>query len=153
MLVFAAIGGGAVGALIMFFGYFVGVALVGADALERRQRAHQDVIHALELARLLHRSNILRLLDDADHVAIALVAPAESTRIRVGDVVTDRAVGDAFLHFSYGIDQPIRLLARCLQNIEGEALSPLRPDAGQALQLLDETQERIGEGHQRKSEV
>jgi hypothetical protein len=29
-LVFAALGGGAVGALIMFFGYFVGVALVGA---------------------------------------------------------------------------------------------------------------------------
>jgi hypothetical protein len=30
MLVFAALGGGAVGAMIMFFGYFVGVALVGA---------------------------------------------------------------------------------------------------------------------------
>jgi len=30
VLVFAALGGGAVGALIMFFGYFVGVALVGA---------------------------------------------------------------------------------------------------------------------------
>jgi hypothetical protein len=30
MLVLAALGGGAVGALIMFFGYFVGVALVGA---------------------------------------------------------------------------------------------------------------------------
>ena len=32
MLIFAAIGGGTVGALIMFFGYFVGVALVGAGA-------------------------------------------------------------------------------------------------------------------------
>jgi hypothetical protein len=30
MLILAAIGGGALGALIMFFGYFVGVALVGA---------------------------------------------------------------------------------------------------------------------------
>jgi hypothetical protein len=30
LLVFAALGGGAIGALIMFFGYFVGVALVGA---------------------------------------------------------------------------------------------------------------------------
>jgi hypothetical protein len=30
LLIFAAIGGGAVGALVMFFGYFVGVALVGA---------------------------------------------------------------------------------------------------------------------------
>jgi uncharacterized protein DUF4203 len=30
LLVFGALGGGAVGALIMFFGYFVGVALVGA---------------------------------------------------------------------------------------------------------------------------
>jgi hypothetical protein len=32
MLIFAALGGGAVGALIMFFGYFVGVALVGAGS-------------------------------------------------------------------------------------------------------------------------
>ncbi len=30
MVIFAALGGGAVGAAIMFFGYFVGVALVGA---------------------------------------------------------------------------------------------------------------------------
>jgi hypothetical protein len=30
LLIFAAVGGGALGALIMFFGYFVGVALVGA---------------------------------------------------------------------------------------------------------------------------
>ncbi len=30
LLIFAGLGGGAVGALIMFFGYFVGVALVGA---------------------------------------------------------------------------------------------------------------------------
>jgi hypothetical protein len=30
LLIFAALGGGAVGAVIMFFGYFVGVALVGA---------------------------------------------------------------------------------------------------------------------------
>ena len=30
MLIFAGLGGGAVGAVIMFFGYFVGVALVGA---------------------------------------------------------------------------------------------------------------------------
>ena len=30
LLIFAALGGGAIGALIMFFGYFVGVALVGA---------------------------------------------------------------------------------------------------------------------------
>ena len=32
MLIFAALGGGAVGAIIMFFGYFVGVALVGAGS-------------------------------------------------------------------------------------------------------------------------
>jgi hypothetical protein len=32
LLIFSALGGGAIGALIMFFGYFVGVALVGAGA-------------------------------------------------------------------------------------------------------------------------
>jgi hypothetical protein len=30
LLIFSALGGGAVGALVMFFGYFVGVALIGA---------------------------------------------------------------------------------------------------------------------------
>ena len=32
LFLFAAVGGGAVGALVMFFGYFVGVALIGAGA-------------------------------------------------------------------------------------------------------------------------
>lgn len=32
LLIFAALGGGALGAIIMFFGYFVGVALVGAGS-------------------------------------------------------------------------------------------------------------------------
>ncbi len=80
-------------------------------------------------------------------VAVALVAAAERARIGVGDVVADRAVGDALLHLANGVDQPIGLLARRLQDVEREALRALRADAGQALQLLDEAQERIGEGH------
>ena len=46
--------------------------VVRTDALQRRQRAHQHVIHALELARLLDRRDVLRLLDDADDVVIAV---------------------------------------------------------------------------------
>ena len=48
--------------------------VVGPDALQRRQRAHQHVIDALELARLLDRRHVLRLLDDADDPAVAVAS-------------------------------------------------------------------------------
>jgi hypothetical protein len=78
---------------------------------------------------------------------VAIVAAAEGARIRVGDVVADRAVGDALLHLAYRVDQPIGLLARRLQDEEREALGALRTDARQPLQLFDEAEKRIGKGH------
>ena len=56
--------------------------VVRADALQRRQRAHQHVIHALELARLLDRRHVLRLFDDADDLVVAIVAAAVAHRDR-----------------------------------------------------------------------
>src|SRR5262245_56093251 len=123
--------------------------IVWSDSLQRRERAHQDVVDALELAGLLDRGDVLRLLDDADYVVVAIVAAAEGTRIRVGDVVADRAVGDTLFHLANRVDQPIGLLARRLQDEEREALSALRTDAGQPLQLFDEAEKRIGKRQSR----
>ena len=64
--------------------------------------------------------------------------------IGVGDVVADRAVGDALLHVAQRVDQTVGQLARRLQQVKRQPLRALRPDAGQADELLDETGQGIG---------
>src|SRR5262249_19405171 len=115
------------------------------DPLQRRERTHQHVIDAPEFARLLDRRHVLRLLDYADDVTVARVAAAERTGIDVGDVVAHRAVRDALLPLAHAIDQPFGVLARRLEDVEGEPLRALRTDSGQALELLDEMNQRLGQ--------
>ena len=117
--------------------------IVGTDALQRRQRAHQHVIDTLELARPLDRRDVLRLFDDADEVLVAVRARAVRARVGVGDAVADRAVGDAILQLADRVGQPLGLFARRLQDVKREPLRALRADAGQALQLLDEANKRL----------
>ncbi len=45
--------------------------IVGADALQRRDRAHQHVIHAAEAAGAIDDADVLRFFDDADDAVIA----------------------------------------------------------------------------------
>ena len=118
----------------------------GPDALQRRQRAHQHVIHALELARLLDRRRRSAAPRRRRSARIAVVAAAERARVGVGDVVADRAVGDALLDVAQRVGEPIRLLARRLEDVEREPLRALRADAGQALQFLDELRIEADQG-------
>ena len=46
--------------------------IVGADAVQRRERAQQHVVAPAELARPLQRQQVVRLLDDAERPGIAL---------------------------------------------------------------------------------
>src|SRR5207253_520205 len=121
--------------------------VVRPDALQRRQRAHEHVIRTLEVARFLDRRHVLRLLDDADDGRVAAVAGAEGAGIDVCNVVADRAVRHALFHVAQRVDQTLRLLARRPQDVKRETLCTLRSDAGQALQFLDETDQRIWQGH------
>ncbi len=56
-------------------------------------------------------------------------------------------MGDAFLQFADGRGQPVGMLTRRLQHVKRQALRALRPDAGQALQFLDEARERFRKRH------
>ena len=56
--------------------------IVGPDAVQRRQGAHQHVVEATEVARLLHRRHVLGLLDDANDFVVAAVMRAEVAGIR-----------------------------------------------------------------------
>ena len=89
--------------------------------------------------------DVLRLFDDADDARIAGVAAAERAGIGVGDVVADRAVGDALLHVAQRVDQPVGQLARRLQQVKGETLRAFGPMPGRRTEFLDEAGQRIWE--------
>src|SRR5207253_2320382 len=78
---------------------------------------------------------------------IAMGVAAERARIDVGDVVANRTVCDALLHLAHGRDQAFGIVTRVLEDVEREALRALGPDARQALELFDETNERIWQRH------
>src|SRR5205823_757843 len=115
------------------------------DAVQRGERAHQHVIDAAELARLLHHRYVLRLLDHADYALVARRVRAEDARILIRDVVAGGAVGDALLHLADGVAQPLGLVTRILEDVKREALRAFGADAGQLLQLLNEPGERFGQ--------
>ena len=74
---------------------------------------------------------------------IACRAGAEHARVRVGDVIADRAVGDPFLHVADRLAQTLGVLTRRPQDVKRQPLRALRADAGQLLQLLDKPSERF----------
>src|SRR5262249_5883881 len=121
--------------------------IIRPDALQRRQRPHEHVIHASELTCLLNRSHVLRLLDDADDAVIAIGGAAERAGIGVCDVVADRAVGDALFHVANRVDQPFGVIAWSLEDVKRKPLRALRADAGKALQLLDQSGQRFWKCH------
>ena len=61
--------------------------LVGADAVERRDRAVEDVVAAVELVRALDREEIGRLLDDADRLVAPLRVGTDAARVALGEPV------------------------------------------------------------------
>src|SRR6266542_2734481 len=76
---------------------------------------------------------------------IAGVVAAERTGVGIGDVAAHGAVSDLILDAAQGVGETLGLLARVLEDVEREALRALRPDAGQMLQLLDQSDQRLGQ--------
>ena len=68
--------------------------LVGADALDRADGALQHVVAAVELAGLLDRHDVARLLDHADHRGVAAGVGADVALAALGDVEAARAERD-----------------------------------------------------------
>ena len=89
--------------------------------------------------------DVLRLFDDADDPrGRARRSLQKRARIGVGDVVADRAVGDALLDVAHRLDEASACSRGRLEDVKREALRALGPDAGQALQLFDEADEGSG---------
>jgi hypothetical protein len=82
--------------------------------------------------------DVLGLLDDADDVVGAARVPADPALLALGDVVAGHAEADLGLHALQGGDQPDDVGGLGGQQVEGDALRALGPDAGQAAELVDE---------------
>ena len=116
----------------------------GAEAAQGRERPVQDVVEAVVAARLLDGDEVVGLLDDADHRAVAPGRGAEAAGLNVGQVVADRAGDDLALDLFERRDEALHVRLRHPQDVEGEPLRRLVPDAGQALELVDQLGDGLG---------
>ena len=71
--------------------------VVGADAVERADRATEDVEPPLDQRGLLDRRGVLRLFDDTEHCAVTRLVTADAAQIALGDVAALAAERDAVL--------------------------------------------------------
>ena len=114
---------------------------VRPDTLQWRKRAAEYVIEPVELPGLLDSLDIRSFFDHTDDALVARGAGAEQARVAVRDVIADRALADFFLSFADGIGKRERLSAVHAQKIKCESLRRFLPDAGQALQLVDQSRD------------
>ena len=116
--------------------------LVGADARERRERSVQHVVAALEVARLLDRDDVVRLLDHADRPRAARGSEQcwQSSR----SVTAWQTEQVRIPSSSVAIASPRRAASssRAAQQVERDALGRLRPDARELPQLVDQPLDR-----------
>src|SRR5947207_1914774 len=68
------------------------------DAVERRQRAAEDVVEAAVLVRPLDRDQVGRLLDDADDGVVAARVAADLAGLLLGQISALAAEANALLH-------------------------------------------------------
>src|SRR6266540_1831823 len=114
------------------------VQVVRSDPLDRADRAAEDVVAAAELARLLDRDQVARLLDHADQGGVAPRVPADAADVALGDIPADAAEMDPRLDLEDRAGQTLGVGRLHLEQVEGDPLSALGPDPRHPPQLVDE---------------
>ena len=112
--------------------------VLGVDAVDRRERAAEHVVAAVELVRALDRDHVARLLHDADRRAVAALVLADAAARPHREVEADLALPDRLLHLADGVGERQRLLVGGAQDVEGQPLRGALADAGQARELGDQ---------------
>ena len=110
----------------------------GLDAVDRRQRATEDVVQAAIFVRALQGDEVRRLLDDADERPVAPLVAADLTALLFGQVPALAAEADALLDLVDRRREGLRLVTRDSEQVEREPMRGTRADSGQARQLRDE---------------
>src|SRR5437764_12444326 len=108
------------------------------DAVERRERATEDVVQAAVLGGSLERDQVDRLFDDADRRAVATRVEADRAELLLGEVAAFTAEADALLDLVDRVGERLRLGLRHLEEMKCQALRRPCADSGQPRQLRDE---------------
>ena len=119
--------------------------VLGLDAVERRERAAEDVVEPAVLVRALDRDQVGRLLDDADDGVVAARVAADLARLLLGQVPALAAEANALLDLGDRRGERGGLVRRDAQEVEREPLRRSLADAGQARELRDEVVDRGAE--------
>ena len=115
------------------------IELVGADAVDRAQGAAEHVVAPVELVRAFDRGDVLRLLDDADHRAVAPRVFADRAGFTAfANIAADRAEAHLVTHREQNAPEARHVEVPRLHDVEGDALGRLRADAGQSPEFVDE---------------
>ena len=113
--------------------------LIGTDAIERRQMAHQHEVSTAIATGLLDRRHVRGRFDHTQQRLISRRRRADRTQLRISEHSTAIAATDAIQRLLQRFGKKAGTVAILLQQMERHALRGLRPDAGQAAQRFDET--------------
>ena len=119
--------------------------VLGLDAVERRERAAEDVVEAAVLVGPLERDHVDGLLDDADDGAVAARVEADRAELLLGQVAALAAEADALLDLLDRVREGDCLVLLRREDVEREPLRRPRADPGQSRQLRDEVVDRRAE--------
>ena len=115
--------------------------LLRSHAVQRVEGAAEDVVQAVELRGGLDGPGVQRILDNADHAAVARRVPAHRAGVFLGDQVARRAVAHLLCGAAHRAREPCRR-GRRAQQVLHEPHRGARPDAGKLLELFDQRQHR-----------
>src|SRR5690606_20617689 len=99
---------------------FLDPQLVGADALDRADRAAEDVVATAELAGALDRHDVLGLLHHAQHGRVAPRITTDPAPLLLGDVAAHRAEADLVLDLGEHRREPAYVGRVGLEDVEGD---------------------------------
>ena len=126
---------------------------VRPDAVDRRDRAMEDVVEALELGRPLEREDVERLLDHAQLEHVARLVAADRAERRVADVEAALAEHDLVAHGDERRGERPGIRVGGAQEVVGQALGGLGPDARQARERLDQASDGFDQRSRHASTV
>src|SRR6185436_7485897 len=81
--------------------------VVRSNPIQRRDRAAEHVVPALDHAGLLDRRRVLRLLHDADHRRVSRGVPADTAQLPLCDVAALAAEEDLLLRVEERLREPL----------------------------------------------
>jgi hypothetical protein len=105
----------------------------------------EDVVAAAELPGALHGQQVGDALHHADDPRVAPGVAADGAGVALGEGLAGGAAADVADHPDHRLGQGPGLLGAGLEDVEGEPLRRLLPDAGQAGQLADQPRDGIGD--------